>query len=268
MRAFIIAAALAIMAGCSSEGFSQVNIGVSIGDRDGDGYGFYAAVGNYYRVPEREVYMIRDRRVREEEIPVVFYFAEMAHVRPIVIVTLRENGYTWMDIALRFRLSPSLFYDPAYNRHYIDERYQPGRGWGRIRFADDDFIRYCNVRFLTEHYHYRPEDVLRMREHQHDFFYIHNDIRREMEHHDSREVKVDRNDRHDSREVRVDRGDRHDSHEVKVDRTDRHDSREVKVDRRQPGDRTQNSDGRHDTNRGSRDESRNQNNHRSGRERE
>jgi hypothetical protein len=257
MRAFIITAALAVAVFFSDNGYAQVNIGVSIGGGDGDG--FYAAVGSYYRVPEREVIIVRDRRVREEEIPVVFYFAQMARVRPAVIVDLRQNGFTWMDIALHFRLSPSLFYDPAYNRVYIDERYQPGRGWGRIRFADDDFIRYCNVRFLSEEYHYRPEEIMRMREQHHDFYIIHNDIRREVEHHDSREVRVDRGDRRDPREVRVDRGDRHDSREVKVDRVPPHDrtrTAEIK------------HDNGHDNGRGARNETRNQNNHRSGRERE
>ena len=214
MRTFIIAAAVFATA-CvfTSQANAQINFGVSVGDRNG----FYFDIGSYYRVPEREVVIVRDRNIRDEELPVVFYFADMAHVRPSVIVDLREDGYTWMDIALRFRLSPSMFYDPVYGRPYGYDQWRPGRGWGRIRFADDDFIRFCNVRFLSERYHYRPEVIMRMREHQHDFYMIHNDIRREMDHHESRDVRQYRNDRHDQDrnvEMRHDNGRRGNGNEA------------------------------------------------------
>ncbi len=224
MRTFFIATAVIITALLFTDrGFAQAAIG------GGDEDEFYAAVGSYYRVPEREVMEMRSRHLRNEEIPVVFYFAEAAHVRPFVIVALRDDGLTWMDIALRFRLSPTLFYDPVYGRPYGYPAYRPSRAWGKVRFADDDFIRFCNVRFLSTQYRYPPENILRQRERQRDFFMLHNDIRREMDHRGAKEFRQQRSDRHD------------------------------------PAGTT---GAQHDNNRAPKDNSRNQDRHRPGRERE
>lgn len=53
----------------------RVDFGVSIGDR---GFrSFYLAVSNYYRVPYREVMILRDRySVPYDDIPVVFLLAD------------------------------------------------------------------------------------------------------------------------------------------------------------------------------------------------
>lgn len=89
---------------------ATVDLGISIGD---EGLrGFYLAVGDYYRVPEREVIIIKERHIPDEEIPVVFFIAQRAHVRPATIIDLRLRGKTWMDITLHFGLSPGIFYVP------------------------------------------------------------------------------------------------------------------------------------------------------------
>jgi hypothetical protein len=51
----------------------QVDIGVSIGEEGIKG--FYFAISKYFRVPEREVVVIRERRIPDEEIPVVLFIA-------------------------------------------------------------------------------------------------------------------------------------------------------------------------------------------------
>lgn len=190
MRAFIIASVLTTAIIFSQPGTAQINMGVSIGD--GDRNEFFLSLGSFYRVPEREVVILREHRLRDEEFPVVFYFAEMARVRPAVIVSLREDGLSWMDIALRFNLGPALFYDPVYGRPHGYDNYRPGRVWGRVRYDDDDFISFCNVRFLSRHYHYRPENIIRMRQHERDYFLIHRDIRHEWQ-----KQRQGRNDRHE-----------------------------------------------------------------------
>ncbi len=221
MRTVIIAAAvITATAFFIDQGRAQATIGVTLDTGDRDEFG--AAIGTYYRVPERDVIALRSRHMRDEEIPVVFYFANAARVQPLVIVGLRDDGLTWMDIALRFRLSPSLFYDPVYGRPYGYSRYRPGRVWGTIRYADDDFIRFCNVRFLSEQYHYRPENILHMRERQRDFFMIHNDIRREMERRSPKEQMQKRVDRHDAGRNTDPRNDKHGTTQDNSRNQDRH----------------------------------------------
>lgn len=54
-------------------GQPQVDIGVSVGP--GGLNTFYFSIQEYFRVPEREVLIVRERRIPDEEIPVVFFIA-------------------------------------------------------------------------------------------------------------------------------------------------------------------------------------------------
>src|SRR5437899_10852643 len=98
MRTIISVIALT-MAALPDLGRAQVQVAGQIGN-------FYFAVGNYYRVPEREVIVIRERRIPDNEIPVVLFLAERARVTPANIVNMRLSGQRWMDIAMHFQLSP------------------------------------------------------------------------------------------------------------------------------------------------------------------
>jgi hypothetical protein len=74
------------------ESDAGVDIGAFIGE---DGLkGFFLAVGDYYRVPQREVIMIRERGIPPYEVPVVLFIAKRAHVAPEVIMNLRLGGNT------------------------------------------------------------------------------------------------------------------------------------------------------------------------------
>ncbi|MFZ3116331.1 MAG: hypothetical protein WA121_12150, partial [Syntrophales bacterium] len=90
--------------------------------------GFNLSVGNYYRVPEREVLIVRDRGIHQEELPVVFFLAQRAHVAPGVIVDLRLRGMNWMDITLHFGLQPDIYYVPV---RVVDQQGPPyGNAYG------------------------------------------------------------------------------------------------------------------------------------------
>src|SRR4030042_6054483 len=77
---------------------TQWNLGVSIGNEGVNG--FHLSVGEYYRVPEREVVVVRKRGIPDEELPVVFYLATRARVAPRAILDLRLRGLSWMEITL------------------------------------------------------------------------------------------------------------------------------------------------------------------------
>ena len=162
MRTIVGAIALTIAAlPDSSQG--QVQVAGQIGN-------FYFAVGNYYRVPEREVIVIRERRVPDYDIPVVLFLAERARVSPATIVDMRLGGRRWMDIVVHFGLSPEVFYvpvsiqpGPPYGKAYGHYKNKKRDQWRTIVLDDDDIVNFVNLRFLSA-YHRRPaEDIVRMR---------------------------------------------------------------------------------------------------------
>jgi hypothetical protein len=148
---------------------TQWNLGVSIGNeglRD-----FSLSVGEYYRVPPREVVVVRERGFHDEELPVVFFLASRAHVAPGVIVDLRRRGLSWMDITLHFGMGPEIYYipiqatkiGPPYGKAYGYYKKYPKHEWKKIRLHDDDVVNLVNLRFISEHHGYAPENVVRMR---------------------------------------------------------------------------------------------------------
>jgi len=145
-----------------------VDVGLSV-DEDGI-KGFYLAIGEHYRVPEREVVVVRDRNVPDEELPVVFFLARHASVEPAAIVKLRLGGMSWMDIALHFSLSPSIFFiefdrdpGPPYGKAWGHFRNREKAHWGDIRLPDADIINIVNLKFVSEKYGCSPAEVVKMR---------------------------------------------------------------------------------------------------------
>lgn len=162
---------------------NRVDVGASI--VDGNIRNFYLAIGEYYRVPEREVIVIRERHIPHHEVPVVLYIAQRAHVEPGVIVDLRLKGNSWMDITLRFGLGPDIYYvpmrevyGPPYGNAYGYYKHKPKKQWKSIRLDDDEVVNLVNLRFISERYKYAPDAVARMRSGGKDFVVINEDIRK------------------------------------------------------------------------------------------
>jgi len=131
---------------------------------------FYLAIGDYYKSPEKEITVIRSSGIPDDDLPVVFFLARHAGVEPGVIMKLRLGGKTWMDITLHYGLSPEIYYielrndpGPPYGKAYGHFKKRPRKEWGAIRFADSDIVNFVNLKFISEHYHYSPDDVIKMR---------------------------------------------------------------------------------------------------------
>jgi len=176
---------------------ASIDFGISIGDEGVSS--FYLAVGDYYRVPEKEVIIVKEKHIPDEEMPVVFFIAEKAHVRPATIIDLRLRGKDWMDISLHFGLSPEIFYvpvneanviGPPYGKAYGYYKKKPRKEWKKIVLTDDDVINLVNLRFISEHYGYAPEEVIKLRKGGKNFIKINNEILKEKKGH--KEVKGNR----------------------------------------------------------------------------
>jgi len=177
--AFIFALALggviaAKGADAGAEAQTAYSVSASIGN-------FHVAVSNYYQVPEREVIVVRERRIPDDELPVVFFIAQRARVPVARIVDMRLRGDSWWDISVRFGLGADVYYvpvavrsGPPYGRAYGHYK-KPKNQWNTIALTDGDVVNLVQLRFISDHYHIAPERVVEMRERNVNFIAIHDD---------------------------------------------------------------------------------------------
>ncbi|MEW5796794.1 MAG: hypothetical protein AB1772_10595 [Candidatus Zixiibacteriota bacterium] len=166
----------------ASNARSGVDIGLSADD--GGIRSFYLAIGDHYRVPEREVVVVRERSIPDDQLPVVFFLARYAKVEPGVIVKLRLSGQSWMDIALHYHLSPEIFYvqfdhdpGPPFGKAWGHYKKRDRGEWGKIRLADADIVNVVNLKFVSEHYGCTPAEVVKMRAKGDNFVSIHKQVK-------------------------------------------------------------------------------------------
>ena len=159
--------------------FAQTAFSVSahIGD-------FHVAVANYYQVPEREVIVIRERRIPDDEIPVALFIARHAGVPWTNVVDMRLRGASWWDISVRLGVRPDVYYipvavapGPPYGRALGHYKNKHRKQWSTIVLTDADVVNLVELRFLSEHYHVAPERIIELRGKDRDFVAIHSEVR-------------------------------------------------------------------------------------------
>ena len=149
--------------------------------------GFYLAVGEHYGVPEREVVVVHERKIPDEELPVVYFIARRAHVSPETVIRLRLRGRSWMDISAHFGLAADVFYvplkrdpGPPYGKAY--GHFKKGKHRKKIVLSDEDIVNLINLRFISEYYGCAPEDVVRMRSEGRSFVEINQHVKKGKHH--------------------------------------------------------------------------------------
>lgn len=143
---------------------------------------FQFAVSNYFHVPAHDVAVIRDRRVRDDELPVVLFIAQQASLAPSTVVDLRLRGYSWWDISVRYHLGADVYYvpvagtpGPPYGSAYGYFK-RPRNQWNTIVLNDADVVNLVNLRFLVELYHVSPQRVMELRGRSGDFVGVEREI--------------------------------------------------------------------------------------------
>ena len=148
---------------------AQVNLsaGISIGN---DGVeGFHLAISQHYHVRNEVVIAYRAKKIPDDHLPVVFFLAGRANVSPDVVVGLRLSGKSWMDISLQLGLRPDVFYvevdspGPPYGRALGHFKKKKRGQWGSIRLVDDDIVGLVNLKFISAHHGYSPNQVIKLR---------------------------------------------------------------------------------------------------------
>ncbi len=131
---------------------------------------FHLAIGDYYRVPESEIVVVRNRHIPDEELPVVFFLARRARVTPEVVVNLRLGGKSWLEICHYYGMGADIFYvpvqtvsGPPYGKAYGYYKNKPKKEWRYIKLSDPDIVNLVNLKFMSSHYGYPPDRVIKMR---------------------------------------------------------------------------------------------------------
>jgi hypothetical protein len=164
---------------------SGQNVSTGISIADGELKSFYLAIGDYYRVPEpRVVHVKQHYRVRDEELPVVFYLASCARVEPEVIIDLRlRQRMSWLNITFHFGLTPEIYYvpvqrvGPPYGKAYGHYK-KHEHDYKRVVLADEDVVNLVNLRFISDYHRVAPEMVMDMRSQGGRFAVINEEVRK------------------------------------------------------------------------------------------
>jgi hypothetical protein len=158
---------LIVLGALSIAGRADAQTPFSVDARIGD---FHVAVANYYHVPEREVVVIRERRIHDSELPVVLFIAQHARVTPATIVDLRMRGMSWWDISVRYGIGPEVYYvpvavipGPPYGKAWGHYKKKHRKHWNTIVLDDDDVVNLVQVRFISDYYRIPPERVFEVR---------------------------------------------------------------------------------------------------------
>jgi hypothetical protein len=126
---------------------AQAQIGTPADDYlDYDDYG--PAVAEYYGAPLERM----PAWIDPDELPVIYLLAREAGVSPRVIIALREQGWSWIDITYHLGIDPTLYverlpYSSGYWRRYS--------AWELRYLSDRHIIDYVNLCFWAD-YHRRP----------------------------------------------------------------------------------------------------------------
>jgi hypothetical protein len=165
--------------------FAQ-NVSAGISIADGNLNSFFLAIGDYYRVPQSRVVYVRDHyRIRDEELPVIFFLATRAHVAPSVIIDLRtRRRMSWLDVTFHYGLTPEIYYipvtrvGPPYGNAYGHFK-KHKKDYRKVVLADGDIVNLVNLRFMSEYHGIAPEVVMERRGRGEKFVAMNNEFRKE-----------------------------------------------------------------------------------------
>ncbi len=163
---------MALIAGCLSASLNGADFAIGVSGSEGGIDSFAISIGNYYRVPEREIILMQ-RYIPRDELSVVYLLANRSHRNVRYIIDLRLSGLSWWDITFRLGLDPytlfivdsSRYSSPPYGKAY--GYHKEGKNY---RLRDDEIIELANIRFLSKYHDVSYDDVIdrrRQGEHYH-----------------------------------------------------------------------------------------------------
>jgi hypothetical protein len=164
----ILFISLLIVLPFANQSRAEVSFGLSV---DNEGVNsFYLAIGEHYQATEKQIVVVREKNVPDEEMPVVFFLARKAGVTPEVIIKMRLGGKSWMDITAHYGYTAEAFYvpvtvdpGPPYGKAYGHFKKRNRDQWKTISLTDDEIVNFVNLKFMSDYYQCPADDVIKLR---------------------------------------------------------------------------------------------------------
>jgi hypothetical protein len=153
--------------------------------RDEGKRSFYLAVGSHYKASDKSIAMVKKKGIPDDEMPVVFHLSAQAGVKPEALIAMRLTGKTWADITLHFGLGASIYYvpfrtipGPPYGKAYGYYKNKPRKDWNKIILSDSDVVHLVNLKFMSKHHGFSPDEVVKFKGKEKNFISIHQNLKK------------------------------------------------------------------------------------------
>lgn len=140
---------------------------------------YYNTIAAQFKITPKEVQLVRQQQIRDEQIAVVLFIAQQANVASKVVAELRLSGADFISIASRYKLGADVFHFPVttpvgkpYQQAYAPFDRTPREKWNKILLTDEAAINLVNLRMLVEQHHCPPEKVMNARANSRNFIEI------------------------------------------------------------------------------------------------
>lgn len=161
---------------------TSIDIGISA-DKGGI-TGFHLSIHQHYGVSTKSITIVKKERLPDDELTVAFFLAERTGASAHFLAHLRMEGKSWMSIARRYNLTAEVFYinvhnagGPPYGKAYGHFKGKKQKQWRKLNLSNAEIINLVNLRFLSDHYGYSVDEIVKMREEGHSFIKIGTKVR-------------------------------------------------------------------------------------------
>lgn len=129
---------------------------------------WFQAVADHFEVSVREVEILADSHMSDDEIPLVLLLARRAGVSTDALVALHRGGRGWREIAARYGMGAAAFHvplDPSAPTGPLEgvyERYRalPPSQWNQIELSDQEIVNLADLAFVTAYLRLSAGQVL------------------------------------------------------------------------------------------------------------
>jgi hypothetical protein len=167
-----------------SPAVSRADIEAGVAIDDGVIKDFHLAIGDFYKIPQDDIEIAKTRKIKDEELPVVFFLAQRAKVTPAVISELKLAGRSWLEITHFYGMGAEIYYvkaaptnTPPYGKALGFYKNKKKSEWKYIKLSDDDIVNLVNLQFIASKYNSSPESVIKLRSGGRDFALINKDFK-------------------------------------------------------------------------------------------
>ena len=130
---------------------------------------YRSVVASFFGLPEAEIAILGNWDLPADEIPVVLFVARRSGVSAEALVALRESGWSWPELAQRYRVGPQALHVPLQNQASagalapVYQRFSqmPVTDWPDIRLSSEDIVALVNVRVLSQALGLTPDEIMR-----------------------------------------------------------------------------------------------------------